>query len=85
MGVSLLWKGGTYKVQSESGSVYGVDVASETRICPGFSRRDPSDGHKHLWRTDLEIWSRDVPRPNGRLPEAMDIVERLSTGIRELE
>ena len=64
---------------------YEVDVASETCTCPDFSKRDPSGGCKHLRRTDLEIRSGNVPRPDGRLPETMDVVEQLSTEIRELE
>ncbi|ADE01760.1 hypothetical protein [Haloferax volcanii] len=85
MDVSLLQKGGIYEVQSESGNIYEVDVASETCTCPDFSKRDPSGGCKHLRRTDLEIRSGNVPRPDGRLPETMDVVEQLSTEIRELE
>jgi hypothetical protein len=84
MDVSLLQKGGLYEVKSESGNIYEVDVASETCTCPDFSKRNPSGGCKHLRRTDLEIRSGNVPRPDGRLPETTDVVEQLSAEIRQL-
>ena len=85
MDVSLLQKGGIYEVQSESGNLYEVDVASETCTCPDFTKRNPSGGCKHLRRADLEVRSGNVPRPDGRLPETTDVVEQLATEIRELE
>lgn len=71
-------------MKSESGNIYEVDVASATCTCPDFSKRNPSGGCKHLRRTDLEIRSGNVPRPDGRLPETTDVVELLSTVIRQL-
>lgn len=85
MDISLLQKGGIYEVQSESGNIYEVDVASETCTCPDFTKRNPSGGCKHLRRTDIEIRSGNVPRPDGRLPRTTDVVEQLSAEIRELE
>lgn len=84
MDVSPLQKGGIYEVQSESGNIYEVDVAGETCTCPDFTKRNPSGGCKHLRRADLEIRSGNVPRPDGRLPETTDVVEQLSTEIRQL-
>ncbi|WP_240756950.1 hypothetical protein [Natronorubrum bangense] len=85
MDVSLLQKGGIYEVQSESGNIYEVDIASKTCTCPDFTKRNPSGGCKHLRRADLEIRSGNVPRPDGRLPEMMDMVEQLAAEIRELD
>ncbi len=85
MDVSLLQKGGIYEVQSKSGNIYKVDVASKTCTCPDFTKRSPSGGCKHLRRTDLEVRSGNVPRPDGRLPEMTDVVEQLSAEIRELD
>ena len=85
MDVSLLQKGGIYEVQSESGNIYEVDIASKTCTCPDFTKRNPRGGCKHLRRADLEIRGGNVPRPDGRLPEATDVVEQLSAQIRELE
>ncbi len=85
MDVSLLQKGGVYEVQSESGNIYEVDIASKTCTCPDFTKRNPSGGCKHLRRADLEIRSGNVPRPDGRLPETMDMVEQLEAEIRELD
>jgi hypothetical protein len=85
MDVSLLQKGGIYEVQSESGNIYEVDVASETCTCPDFKKRNPSGGCKHLRRADLEIRGGNAPRPDGRLPETTDVVEQLATEIRELD
>jgi len=85
MDVSLLQKGGIYEVQSESGNIYEVDIASKTCTCPDFTKRNPRGGCKHLRRADLEVRSGNVPRPDGRLPEATDMVEQLSAQIRELE
>ena len=84
MDVSLLQKGGIYEVQSESGNIYEVDVASETCTCPDFTKRNPSGGCKHLRRADLEVRSGNVPRPDGRLPETTDVVEQLSAEIQQL-
>lgn len=84
MDVSLLQKGGIYEVKSESGNTYEVDVASETCTCPDFTKRNPSDGCKHLRRTDLEIRGGNVPRPDGRLPDTTDVVEQLSAKVFEL-
>ncbi|MCU4927084.1 hypothetical protein OB905_14035 [Halobacteria archaeon AArc-dxtr1] len=85
MDVSLLQKGGIYEVQAESGNIYEVDVASKTCTCPDFMKRNPSGGCKHLRRTDLEIRSGNVPRPDGRLPKTMDVVEQLAAEIHELD
>jgi len=85
MDVSLLQKGGIYEVQSESGNIYEVDIASKTCTCPDFTKRNPSGGCKHLRRADLEIREGNVPRPDGRLPETTDVVEQLATEIRELD
>ncbi len=85
MDVSLLQKGGIYEVRSESGNIYEVDVASETCTCPDFTKRNLSGGCKHLRRTDLEIRSGNVPRPDSRLPETMDVVDQLAAVIRELD
>ena len=84
MDVSLLQKGGLYEVQSESGNIYEVDIASETCTCPDFTKRNPSGGCKHLRRADLEVRSGNVPRPDGRLPETTDVVEQLSAEIQQL-
>jgi len=85
MDVSLLQKGGIYEVQSESGNIYEVDIASKTCTCPDFTKRNPSGGCKHLRRADLEVRSGNVPRPDGRLPETIDVVEQLSSEVRKLE
>jgi len=85
MDVSLLQKGGIYEVQSESGNIYEVDIASKTCTCPDFTKRNPSGGCKHLRRADFEIRGENVPRPDGRLPETTDMIEQLSAEIRELE
>lgn len=85
MDVSLLRKGGVYEVQSASGNTYEVDVASKTCTCPDFTKRQPSGGCKHLRRTDIEIHSGNVPRPDGRLPATADVTKRLSERILELE
>ncbi|WP_226043209.1 hypothetical protein [Natrinema sp. DC36] len=85
MDVSLLQKGGIYEVQSESGNIYEVDIASKTCTCPDFTKQNPSGGCKHVRRADLEIRSGNVPRPDGRLPETMDMVEQLAAEIRELD
>ncbi|WP_224338321.1 hypothetical protein [Haloprofundus halobius] len=85
MDVSLLQKGGIYEVQSESGNIYEVDIASKTCTCPDFKKRNPSGGCKHLRRADLEVRSGNVPRPDGRLPETTDVVEQLSAEVRKLE
>ena len=71
-------------MQWESWNIYEVNVASETCTCPDFTKRNPSGGSKHLRRTDLEIRSENVPRPDGRLPESTDVVEQLSTEIHQL-
>jgi hypothetical protein len=85
MDVSLLQKGGIYEVQSESGNIYEVDIASKTCTCPDFKKRNPSGGCKHLRRADLEVRSGNVPRPDGRLPETTDVVKQLSAEVRELD
>lgn len=85
MDVSLLQKGGIYEIQSESGNIYEVDVASETCTCPDFTKRNPSGGCKHLRRADLEIQGENVSRPDGRLQETTDVVEQLAAEIRKLE
>ena len=85
MDVSLLRKGGVYEVESASGNTYEVDVASKTCTCPDFTKRQPSGGCKHLRRVDIEIRSRSVPRPDGRLPATVDVTEQLSERILELE
>jgi hypothetical protein len=85
MDISLLQKGGIYEIQSKSGNIYEVDVASETCTCPDFTKRNPSGGCKHLRRADLEIRRENVPRPDGRLPTTGDMGEQLSAEIRELE
>ncbi|WIV68939.1 hypothetical protein [Natrialbaceae archaeon AArc-T1-2] len=85
MDVSLLQKGGVYEVQSESGNIYEIDVASKTCTCPDFTKRDPSGGCKHLRRADLEIRNGNVPRTDGRLPETMDMVKQLAAEIYELD
>jgi len=85
MDVSLLQKGGIYEVQSESGNIYEVDIASKTCTCPDFTKRNPRGGCKHLRRTDLEVRSGNVPRPDGHLPETTDVVEQLSAEIRKLD
>ncbi|WP_224337820.1 hypothetical protein [Haloprofundus halobius] len=85
MDVSLLQKGGIYEVQSESGNIYEVDVASKTCTCPDFTKRNPSGGCKHLRRADLDVRSGNVPRPDGRLPETTDVVKQLSTEIHQLD
>jgi hypothetical protein len=85
MDVSLLQKGGIYEVQSESGNIYEVDIASKTCTCPDFKKRNPSGGCKHLRRADLEIRGGNAPRPDGRLPETTDVVEQLSAEVRKLE
>ena len=84
MDVSLLQKGGIYEVQSESGNIYEVDIASKMCTCPDFKKRNPSGGCKHLRRADLEIRGGNAPRPDGRLP-ATDVVEQLSAEVRELD
>ena len=84
MDISLLQKGGIYEIQSKSGNIYEVDVASETCTCPDFTKRNPRGGCKHLRRADLEVRSGNVPRPDGRLPETSDVVEQLSSEIRKL-
>ncbi|MCU4718070.1 hypothetical protein [Halapricum hydrolyticum] len=85
MDVSLLQKGGIYEVQSESGNIYEVDIASKTCTCPDFTKRNPSGGCKHLRRADLEIRGGNAPRPDGRLPETTDVIEQLSAEVRKLE
>ena len=85
MDVSLLQKGGIYEVQSESGNIYEVDIASKTCTCPDFKKRNQSGGCKHLRRADLEVRSGNVPRPDGRLPETTDVVKQLSAEVRELD
>jgi len=64
-----------------------VKICLKNRIStePDFKKRNPSGGCKHLRRADLEIRGGNVPRPDGRLPEATDVVEQLSAEIRELE
>ncbi len=61
MDVSLLQKGGIYEVQSASGNIYEVDVASKTCTCPDLTKRNPSGGCKHLRRADLEIRGGNAP------------------------
>lgn len=85
MDVSLLRKGGVYEVQSESRNIYEADVASKMCTCPDFTKRNPSGGCKHLRRVDIEIRSENVPRPDGRHPTTVDVTERLSERILELE
>ncbi|WP_248898239.1 hypothetical protein [Haloplanus halobius] len=68
MAVSLLSKGGRYKVQSTSGNRCEVDIVDESCTCPDWQQRSPEGGCKHLRRVDHEIKRGHVPRPDGRLP-----------------
>ena len=85
MDVSLLRKGGMYEVESASGNTYEVDVASKTCTCPDFTKRQPSGGCKHLRRVDIEIRSGHVPRPDGRLPATVGVVEQLAEAVHDLD
>ncbi len=85
MDVSLLRKGGMYEVESASGNTYEVDVASKTCTCPDFTKRQPSGGCKHLRRVDIEIRSGSVPRPDGRLPATVGVVEQLAEAVHDLD
>lgn len=85
MDVSLLRKGGEYEVQSESGNIYEVDVASKTCTCPDFTKRQPSGGCKHLRRVDIEIRDGTVPRPDGRLPATAGVTEQLAEAVHDLD
>ena len=85
MDVSLLRKGGMYEVKSASGNTYEVDVASKTCTCPDFTKRQPSGGCKHLRRVDIEIRSGHVPRPDGRLPATVGVVEQLAEAVHDLD
>ena len=63
MVVEFVRLGPLYRVQSQSGNVYLVDVDAETCTCPDHSRRG---GYcKHLRRVDLEIRVGTVPGPDG--------------------
>lgn len=85
MDVSLLRKGGVYEVQSASGNTYEVNVASKTCTCPDFTKRQPSGGCKHLRRVDSEIRNGAVPRPDGRLPAAIGVMEQLAAAVHDLD
>jgi len=85
MDVSLLRKGGMYEVESASGNTYEVDVASKTCTCPDFTKRQPNGGCKHLRRVDIEIRSGSVPRPDGRLPATVGVVEQLAEAVHDLD
>lgn len=85
MDVSLLRKGGMCEVESASGNTYEVDVASKTCTCPDFTKRQPSGGCKHLRRVDIEIRSGSVPRPDGRLPATVGVVEQLAEAVHDLD
>lgn len=70
MDVWLSREGGVYGVQKgATGSVYEVDVVSETCSCPDWQSAEPEGGCKHLRRVDIEIRAGRVPRPDGRLVE----------------
>jgi len=76
MDVWLSQEGGIYGVQKgESGSIYEVDVVSETCSCPDWQTGEPDGGCKHLRRVDMEIRAGRVPRPDGRLTESAAVIE----------
>lgn len=63
MGVSLAKSGGVYRVGSQSGRTYRVDILESSCTCP-----DDVEKCKHLRRVAMEINRERVPRPDGKLP-----------------
>lgn len=63
MVVEFVRLGPIYRVESQSGRVYLVDVEAETCTCPDHTNRGTYC--KHLRRVDLEIRVGTVPRPDG--------------------
>ncbi len=68
MDISLLKKGGTYEVNSESGNTYVVDLLDSSCSCPDWQKRKPENGCKHMRRVHHEVKNGLVPRPDGKLP-----------------
>lgn len=56
-------------VHSASGNTYTVDVTAGTCTCKDHEKNDPEGGCKHRRRVELEIRSKQVPTPDGRIPQ----------------
>jgi hypothetical protein len=69
MQVTLERAGGTYTVHAESGRLYTVDVVADSCTCADFRENDPEHGCKHRRRVEMEIRSKRVPTPDGRIPQ----------------
>lgn len=69
MQVTLEQAGGKYTVHAESGRVYTVDVVTDSCTCADYREYDPEHGCKHRRRVEIEICSKRVPTPDGRIPQ----------------